>query len=592
MAKKKKAPPQPPEEEQSPPEKDGNPLLFLAWLVAGIPVFWFAGYTRMMGSDLWWHLASGRWMLEHRQIVHQDPFSFTVYGQEWVHHEWLCDVLLAVWEQAFGAPSLVFWKWGIIIATHLLMFRVVSLVTKEYPAAFAATVIASWTAAPFLDIRPQLYTFFCFTLLLNLLAGERSRWFIPLLMACWVNLHGGFFLGLMVGAVTLVPEFIWQPENRKKIGILAGASFLGTLLNPRGLETVIFPLRYVFIADSPYLRLQEWLPPLTMTDGHPALASGLNSPLYPWTLGLLAVALVAWFFHPLRREDPARFWGYTAIALLTTLMSLKSRRFIPVFSLGQALVLGPALSLLLIPGLRRWPKAVLPVLTFFFGVYAIAPYHKNVNAFPRLTALDAFPVDLCDFMEINQLEGDFFCLYNYGGYLHLRGQGRWRVFIDGRADTVYPIPLYEEYLKVHQRRPGWREVIENSQANFVIWPHRNPELLKELSQNGWRVIYEDAVAALLARDGHPVVVDKVPQGTPQHAFTLGLLHMEKGNFKESEQLLLQAARAWPTPMILAYLEMSQARQGKSKAAYQTKLFREQLQQKNFITRLVYPPRNR
>ena len=40
-----------------------------AWLAVGAVVFLSYGYTEMAGSDLWWHLAAGREMLESRREV-------------------------------------------------------------------------------------------------------------------------------------------------------------------------------------------------------------------------------------------------------------------------------------------------------------------------------------------------------------------------------------------------------------------------------------------------------------------------------------------------------------------------------------------
>jgi hypothetical protein len=44
--------------------------------------------------DIWWHLAAGRWILEHRAIPHQDRFSFTRAGHEWLDLHWLYQVVL------------------------------------------------------------------------------------------------------------------------------------------------------------------------------------------------------------------------------------------------------------------------------------------------------------------------------------------------------------------------------------------------------------------------------------------------------------------------------------------------------------------
>src|SRR5205807_541644 len=69
-------------------------------------------------------------------------------------------------------------------------------------AACAACVFAFFGLWQLLIIRPQTLSLLLFVVLLNLLDGAgRRRWllaFPPLVMALWVNLHGGFPIGLVL----------------------------------------------------------------------------------------------------------------------------------------------------------------------------------------------------------------------------------------------------------------------------------------------------------------------------------------------------------------------------------------------------------
>src|ERR1700676_547839 len=44
--------------------------------------------------DLWWHLRTGQLILQNHALFHTDPYSFTRFGQPWINHEWLSEVLL------------------------------------------------------------------------------------------------------------------------------------------------------------------------------------------------------------------------------------------------------------------------------------------------------------------------------------------------------------------------------------------------------------------------------------------------------------------------------------------------------------------
>src|SRR5215469_1937356 len=57
-------------------------------------------------SDTWWHLRAGEWMLEHRQIMTTDAFSWTRAGHPWVDHSWLSQVGMAVLWNRFAFAGL------------------------------------------------------------------------------------------------------------------------------------------------------------------------------------------------------------------------------------------------------------------------------------------------------------------------------------------------------------------------------------------------------------------------------------------------------------------------------------------------------
>ena len=64
-----------------------------ALAAGGVLAWWSFGFTTMMGSDLWWHLAAGRWILADGDPQLRDPWSFTAQGQPWLNPEWLSDLI-------------------------------------------------------------------------------------------------------------------------------------------------------------------------------------------------------------------------------------------------------------------------------------------------------------------------------------------------------------------------------------------------------------------------------------------------------------------------------------------------------------------
>src|SRR5580765_6760180 len=57
--------------------------------------------------DFWWHLRTGKYIVQTRSIPHTDIFSTLRFGSEWVTHEWLSEVFLYGVYRALGFGGLI-----------------------------------------------------------------------------------------------------------------------------------------------------------------------------------------------------------------------------------------------------------------------------------------------------------------------------------------------------------------------------------------------------------------------------------------------------------------------------------------------------
>src|SRR5204862_1377800 len=149
--------------------------------------------------DTYWHLASGKWMVDHGQLLRADVFSSTAAGAPYSVGEWLGELAI------YGAYVLGGWA-GLALLRAMLVaagaFFITRVAPRAAPAPFAIAVAAialalseiTWTD------RPQLFTFALFPLVLELLvlarAGRpRLLLVVPPIILLWTNLHGGYALG-------------------------------------------------------------------------------------------------------------------------------------------------------------------------------------------------------------------------------------------------------------------------------------------------------------------------------------------------------------------------------------------------------------
>ena len=63
---------------------------------------WRSGLSRLSDNSFFWHLRTGRWILDHG-IPRRDPYSFSAPGVHWIAQSWLAEALYGVVDRAAGA---------------------------------------------------------------------------------------------------------------------------------------------------------------------------------------------------------------------------------------------------------------------------------------------------------------------------------------------------------------------------------------------------------------------------------------------------------------------------------------------------------
>jgi hypothetical protein len=499
----------------------------LLWMLAGAVLFLSFGYTEMQGSDLWWNVAAGREILQNGSFWLSDSWSYTSAGNAWANHEWLADILYYLWVSAFGLESLVYWKWLVVVLAYLILQVSLSRKGVQPAAAFVCAVVAVAVAAPFIDIRPHLYSLLGFSVLLFLLLNRTpSIWKLLLLFVIWVNLHGGFIFGLMALGILIFP---WHDLRLKALYQPARVVLLCTiacLLNPDGINSFLLPLIYALDSSSPYRQLGEWLPPFS--------PGGITSPLFIWALWALPVVALAYALPGVRKVNGVP-WQRLVLCALTLLMSLTSRRFIPLFAISFAVMSAPVVAYCLEKIRVEKLNVALAIIALCWGGYRMLPYPLSAGpAYHYLTAEYSYPIDTLNYIEANTLGGNVFALYNWGGYIHWRTDGELKVFIDGRANTVYDDTTYNQYVDVLRGKPGWQELVESSGAEYFLWPYNMYGGLAKfqamVNSGRWVPVYQDSLSYLLARNTVKLPENPKPSlATPHRMLAAGQLNAFRGD---------------------------------------------------------------
>src|ERR1700730_4349765 len=303
--------------------------------------------------DLWWHLRTGRWIVETGHVPHSDPFSFTRAGHSWVSQEWLSEVAFyELWKHA-GVSALIVFSAIITPAGFLLLYLRCLFYGAEKHWAAAATAFGALASAPSWGVRPQMFTFTLASLLLWLLESghEKDRlklllW-IPPLFLLWLNLHAGFALGLALlfayGAGLIVETGVGNTpwKNARPIVLPILLLLLACLalvpLNPSGAQLYRYPFDTL---RSSAMRsfIVEWFSP----DFHGWLYRPF---LLVWLVFVAALA-----------SSRSRPKGRVIVPLLlTSFAALDAVRHIPIFVLVAIAVIATALPVASAsPAASRW----------------------------------------------------------------------------------------------------------------------------------------------------------------------------------------------------------------------------------------------
>lgn len=465
--------------------------------------------------DLWWHLQAGQDIVQSQSIPKVDPYSFTKAGSEWIAHEWLSEVVMHLIFRFSGWGGLLFVFSALITITLYILYR--RCEGQPYIAALAI-LLAAGSSSPLYGIRPQMITLFLATIFIGLLTryaddGQSRRlWWIVPLMVLWVNLHGGYVVGLgLIGLylISLVLDGKWRLAPR--LGLVLLAAIAAVPLNPNGLRMFSYPFETLSLAATTFI--DEWASP----DFHKLMFLPLALLLF----GLLAsLALSA------RRASVSELF----LLLVTGLGALKSARHIPIFALIATPIL--ARHLWDIMSTRGWDKRFVKVeapatgfalifnLVFLLapatlGVVRVTHFVKNQPAYEAKN----YPQAAVNFLLEKQLPAPIYNRYGWGGYLIRRLYPNYRVYIDGRAD-VYGDSFTVEAVRTYDGHTDWRNPLERLGIRTVIIGPTAPlsSLLRE--DHAWTKVYEDGQAVIFTRSGSSDVANKVDNASSANDLSL------------------------------------------------------------------------
>lgn len=441
--------------------------------------------------DLWGHVLFGRDILHARELHSWDRYSFTA-DKAWVNHEWLAEVLMYLAYAGGGNFGLIALKTTLMVAAGaavLLALRSTALSAPVHDLLMFLFVAGTFARGH--AFRPQVFsiTLFAF-LLLTLRAVERGHvgrlWLVPFIFALWVNLHGGWIVGLGVFALwTVLKLFFGNDEHFRRgfIAAIAAASVTATLVNPYGWRLWEFLSQTVGLGRE---AIADWQPLWTLSP----------LPLLPWAMcaGLAVLAIV--------KHRTVVNWRFAAIVLVCAAGSILVSRLDAFFVVATLMLLGPTIGT---PGVTSTAARVMALVA---GVAACTI--AVVASSPRFSCIQMDGTwqpepEVVRLVKSRKLSGRMLTFFDWGEYTIWHMAPEISVSMDGRRETIYSDRVIADHLKVYRNDPQADDIIDALNPDYV-WLPANAGVLARLERSGWTRIFSGPVSALLASSSSTPIV--------------------------------------------------------------------------------------
>ena len=434
-----------------------------------LALFAALGAWRAIGSpDAFWHLAAGRWILEHGSIPRHDPFRFTSGGEAWVDHEWGFQLLLALAENVGGSAGLLAFRSAVFALLAWLLWRLATttLGTREPGIAallgFALLVTIDGLQAR-MPLRPELLTLVCFSTLLWLLEAARVRpqitWLAVPLTAAWINVHPGALVAPGIVFLHRLGQRLQRTASPNVGGgevlswtqVLApsAAAALALGLNPWGFHVVALPIRIrAALADLPATN-PDWR---RLWHDPPYLLMGV----------LLLLAILAIRVQGRKIDLPSSLVLAASAGLMVLAVRFQGLVWIAAL-LFAAQMLRHGRGAVAAAG-RRWAPLVLALLALGCGVEGWRAVQATVGV-----QADRFPESGVSALENWHRTSGVGHLFNsavFGGYVVYRSFPPRQIFVDTRNE-VDP-SILRQLAEARSDARAWRALVERYDLDAAL----------------------------------------------------------------------------------------------------------------------------
>jgi hypothetical protein len=413
----------------------------------------------------------------------------------------------------------------LICLTFALLYRLVRRKCGSALIAFVLVAIAAAGSSIHWLARPHLFTMLFLIVFYSILEEGRMRllFILPALSVIWVNLHGGFLVGILVLCAYAGGELIsalsaLESHGRRaaagrscRYGLAALACLAASFINPYSWRLHAQLIRFL-TTPAYFQNIAEFA------------SISFRHPLAPFFELMLLLGVATAFWSIMQR----RFISFLLLAGFSHL-ALQSIRHIPLFMIIAAPPVGLALAEWL--GRLKAETAGSPLRRLFrvvntmserltaadagahwhvagpAAIFMLAAMMYGHAPSPRFKAeFDArfFPAAALAALRNSDR---IFTSETWGGYLIYKRYPA-KVFLDGRGDFYGP-EFETEYADVSGARYNWEAILTTYDVDTVLLAVDAPLSSVLKGSANWRAVYDDSLD-IVFRAAKPLPIAFVP----------------------------------------------------------------------------------
>ncbi|MFA5404434.1 MAG: hypothetical protein WC358_05830 [Ignavibacteria bacterium] len=454
-------------------------------------ICYFTTFKITGDDDVFWHLATGKYILQTHQVPSTDIFGYMTQGQEWMPFEWGWDVITYTIYTFSGYNGISVFRTILILLIFYLYFLILRKFKVSYTISFIALFFLAFGIIDRLSPRPHLMSYLSFVLLLLIIVQYRYinrnnfkiLFYIPLIFLVWANMHMGIIAGMFLLGLYVFSEIIiflnpnkfsskeipalTKPELVRLLLIFL-ASILVMFVNPNFYQTYLYA--YSHTKMKMLETVNEWISPFS---------GKYNDSFVSIIYKIMLFSGVLILFYSKKKKDlfPALLFIGFAI------YSVRAMRFTVdyVLILFVFLVVSINFSLNSIKSINIrdfiFKKPFIKIALSLFFVFLTVQINSNdlylkYLKYYRITGFginsDFIPTQMFDFMKeskVTEIGDKIFNHFGTGGFLVWNFPDK-KNFIDSRNLND---DIFFKYNQIIMKKQGFEQKLDEYGIDYAIY---------------------------------------------------------------------------------------------------------------------------